>query len=72
MRKIIKKIEKEIHDYDAICITAPLLEKLLTNSKDTEPSATDITKWVESLRKLSTEGDTLDLSDYADLVAMVK
>ena len=72
MRKVIKKIEKEIHDYNAICLTAPFLEKLFTGCKETQPSAADITKWVDGLRKLSTEGDTLDLSHYADLVAMVK
>jgi hypothetical protein len=72
MRKVVKRVEKEIHDYNAVAVTGPMLEKLFTYSKDSQPTAADITKCVAGLIELSKEGDTIDLSHYADFVAMIK
>ena len=72
MRKVIKKITKEIQDTNAVVVTGPMLEKLLTYTKESLPSAADITKCIDALMKLSEEGDTVGLEHYADFVALVK
>ena len=74
MRKVIKKIitEKEIQDFTSVAITGPMLEKLLSYSRDGALSSDTITKCVAALMKLSEDGATIDLVHYNDVLALMK
>lgn len=75
MRKVIKKCitEKEVHDYNAIAISKLMLEKLLNYTRDNALSAEVITKVVAAMLSLTQdEGDTIDLDDFSDVLALLK
>lgn len=72
MRKVIKTVTKEIHDFNAVVVSGPMLEKLLTYSKDAGLTAEAISKCVAAVLKLSEEGDVIELDDYADVIALIK
>ena len=72
MRKVIKKVVKEIQDSNAVSLTGPMLHKLLSYSKESALTEEQIVKCVAALLKLSEEGDTIDLEHYADVLALIK
>lgn len=74
MRKIIKKthIEKEVQDFSAVAISSLMLEKLLNYTRDNALSADTITKAVAAILSLSQEGNTIDLDDFSDVLALLK
>lgn len=74
MRKVIKKthIEKEVQDYSAVAISGPMLEKLLNYTRDNALTADTITKVTAAILSLSQDGETVELEDFSDVLALLK
>lgn len=72
MRKQVKTVIKETHDYNAICVSGPMMTKLLEYSKSEDFTPEHITKCVDALFKLSNEGDVVEVEHYADLIDLMK